>query len=369
MASTEPNASIHLDIQASQPIPPHSLKWFVEIHIFVVTTISCVGLLGNTCQLIVTLRSSLFNQTSGVYLIFLSVLDNVNLCFHLFYSFLDLRDTSDFFCKLTMITGALFAALSWIILVCMTIDRCYMCFVQANSGKLKPRRKTALMICIISVTVTMLYYSLHEGIMFGLVTDTPSDTNMTSNISIYKTYNVGMVGQLQSIARCNLLPEYSNYLLNFHMPVDTFGWRILAPLIVTICNISIIRFLKKYWRFVTVNKLATSRQIHENKITRMLMVISLCYVTSILPSGVYFVSARFIYDDFSEIVSMENPVFLLIHDILVLNHCINFFLYILSARRFRHESKLIFKSVWKTFVRIILRNRTQSTSSIELHDL
>ncbi len=155
--------------------------------------------------------------------------------------------------------------------------------------------------------------------------------------------------------------------MHLHMPADLIGWRFLAPLLVAICNISIIRYLGKSSRFVKVNTCAMLRQIHENKITRMLIMITLCYALLILPSGIYFAMAPSIYVDFSDIVSRKNPVFLMILDILVLNHCVNYFLYILSAKRFRYESKLIFKTIWRTFISKF-RSGDQSTSSFELSD-
>ena len=321
-----------------------SLKWYLNVHPFALTIICSIGLLANTLQFIVIIKSSLVKQTTGVYLRFLAVLDNIQLILHLVYKFLDVKNISSFLCKTTMIGGATFAPLSWLILLIMTIDRWHLCFVKANSGKYKPKRRYAFNICITTLIVTILYYSINEGIMFDLVSIPLNNIESpTGNTSMY-IVDTSQNQTMGNIMICNVLPEYGNVYIYVHAAIDVIFWRFIAPLIVTCCNISIIRFLHKYSRFVSTNN-TISRQIHENKITQMLVIITLCYVLLLVPSGVYFGIAPFIYDDASDYVSLQNPAFLVTQDILLINHSINFFLYILSAKRFRYEASLIFRSI------------------------
>ena len=53
----------------------------------------------------------------------------------------------------------------------------------------------------------------------------------------------------------------------------------------------------------------------------------------------------FLYDDYSEAFAPDNPAYHVIMACTLLNHSINYFLYILASKTFRKEAKVVFMSI------------------------
>ncbi len=122
---------------------------------------------------------------------------------------------------------------------------------------------------------------------------------------------------------CAPLLQHSIYLKTVFIPGDLIIFRMLVPIAVANVN--------------------TNQSNQEKKITRLLVVVSLCYVLFTVPKGIYFLLIPHLYDDVSEAISGRNPVFQVVNNLFLLNHCTNLYLYLLSSKTFREETKLVFK--------------------------
>ncbi len=230
------------------------------------------------------------------------------------------------------------------ILVTMTIEKCY---VLVNPYKPKPTRKQALKIAIASVIIISLVMSVHMSILFGLISQ-PSDDNV-SNSSFYgpaDNESLHKIGERTNV--CTVLPQYENYSEKVFHPIILITTRILYPIMVLMCNLLIIIYLKKHAAQVAPLN-ATSTANNDKRITRLLIIVSLCFAVLILPGGIYMLLIPSLYEDFSEAIDPYNPVFQAVMNCLLLNHSVNYVLYIMASKTFRKEAQVVFNSLFKLF--------------------
>ncbi len=300
------------------------------IQTIVVITICSLGLGANTCAFFVLLKSSIIKSTTGIYLTFLSVFDNLVLITLLFHSFSDIVNVSNVACKLFWMVGVPVTTISSHIVVTMTIEKCY---VLVNPHKPKPTRKQAITIATASVVIITLITAINFGITTGLVpvpvdrTFRNSSTNVTVDNDFPRTGNNPTV--------CSILPQYADYPKNLFNVVSTLVIRLLAPAIVIICNLIIIIYLRKHATqvvpMITVN--AASSAHNDKRITKLLLVVSLCFTLLTLPSSLYILLIPYFYENRSDAVALDNPAFLVVMTCLLVNHSINYLLYGQSQKK------------------------------------
>ncbi len=175
-------------------------------------TICSIGLGANTCAFFVLLKSSIIKSTTGIYLTFLSVFDNLVLITQLFYSFSDIINVSNVACKLFWVVRVPVTTISSLIVVTMTIEKCY---VLVNPYKPKPTRKQAITIATASAFTITLILAIHLGITNGLVTFPVDRTfrNSLDNVTVDKDFRT--TGKETTV--CTILPQYADYPKNlFH---------------------------------------------------------------------------------------------------------------------------------------------------------
>ncbi len=318
------------------------------IQTIVVITICSLGLGANTCAFFVLLKSSIIKSTTGIYLTFLSVFDNLVLITQLLHSLSDTSNVSNVACKLFWIVRAAVFTISNHIVVTMTIEKCY---VLKNPYKPKPTRKQALTIATASVVIITLILAIHVGITRGFVTVlvdrmfSNSSTNITEDNEFHMTR--------YKTTACNILPQYTQYTQNPLRVISVLIIRLHAPAIVIICNLIIIIHLRQHAMqvgpMITVN--ATSNPQNDKRITKLLLIVSLCFAILTLPSSIYFLIVSYSNENISDDVALDNPAYFVIVGCLLVNHSINYILYFMSSKTFRKEAQVAFNFLLTICVR------------------
>ncbi len=317
--------------------------------------ICTIGLGSNSLAFVVILKSSIIKVSTGVFLAFLAILDNLCLILNLIRTFLNINHLNYFSCKIITTGLPLFPRLSWHVLVWMTIDRCY---ITVNPGTSNLKRRRALIISIVVISLTTLVYSSLLGNMFGITKISADSFNTTgANATLLET---PMATNMENEISCSMLPGHERSM-KIYIPIDVLTWSLVAPITVLISNLIIIIYLKKHSTVAPAN-VDTSSSQRERKVTKLLIAVSLCYVLFILPKGIYFTLIPHLYDNVSEAISMKNAAFQVINNLNLLNHSTNFFLYLLSNKTFRRETQLVFTP----FLAFFTRNQQNSNVEINL---
>ena len=335
------------DIQETQAedddIPMNML-----IQTIVVITICSLGLGANTCAFFVLLKSSIIKSTTGIYLTFLSVFDNLVLITQLLHAFSDISNVSNVACKLFWIVRTAVLTISNHIVVTMTIEKCY---ILVNPYKPKPTRKQALTIATASVVILTLILAIHFSITTGLVTVPVDRTFRNSSTNITDDNKVSMTGY--KTTACDILPQYTHYTQNPIRVISVLIMRLHAPAIVLICNLIIILYLRQHAMqvgpMITVN--ATANPQNDKRITKLLLIVSLCFAILTLPSTMYFLIVSYFNENISDAVALDNPAYFVVMSCLLVNHSINYILYIMGSKTFRKEAQVAFNSLLTICVR------------------
>ncbi len=308
-----------------------------------VFAICSIGLGANACALFVLLNSSIIKSTTGIYLSFLAVFDGLVLVTQLVFSFSNVIKLSNIACKSFWVVRVPVITISCYILVIMTTEKCYF---LVNTYKPKPTRKQALKIATISAVVITLVLGTQVGITSGLVSLPVDGTFGNASSYIAHDNNFPVIGN--ETIFCDVLPRYnvySNHLLRLIRLISIVFTRIVAPIIVIICNLIIIRSLRKY--AMQVAPLDASSTVNDKRITKLLIIVSLSFALLTLPFSFYILILRFFYgNNLAEGMDPENLVHQVVINCLLINHSINYFLYILSSKTVRKEAMEAFKSLF-----------------------
>ncbi len=264
------------DIQAEDKDIPIS----TIIQTVVVITICSVGLGANSCTLLVLLKSSIIKTTTGIYLTFLSVYDNLVLVAHLLYVFSEIFQKSNLACKLMSMTLVSVQIISCHILVTMTIEKCY---VLVNPYKPKPTQKQAFTTAAASVIIISLVTSIQMGIMSG-VTTLPLDRPLSNSTFNDPTdNNFSAINDEKTV--CTFLPQYEDYGQKVFHPILLLHSRLLSPAIVIICNLIIIINLKKHAMQVAPLNATVNATANKDKRITILLIVSDARFRACLDSG------------------------------------------------------------------------------------
>ena len=92
---------------------------------------------------------------------------------------------------------------------------------------------------------------------------------------------------------------------------------------------------------------STAVSNHDKRVTRLLLLVSLCFIICLLPSGIYFSLIPYLYGDRMQAFAADNLAWQATLGLLIINQSLNFFLYIASGKKFRNEAKIVFQSIYQ----------------------
>ncbi len=266
------------------------------------------GTIGNILSFAVIVRKEMRNLSSSLYLALLAVADTIHIwTWGLWYfvvsvSDLDLSKYTN--CKLDYFLHTYSHHYSAWLLVSVTIER-FICVYFPFKVKFWCTTKNAKIVCSILAVVL-------------------AGVNFPQFLARYMNNDNG----------CTPYPRYEAFILFYWPYIDLVLYSFLPSLVMGITNGLIVFKMKKSscaHNHVQYSAMAKNSQ----KITVMLITVSTSFICLTLPvEGFTIYVERTSYNFY-----LDNIWFALVNVLKYLNHSINFFLYIVSAEKFRIELK------------------------------
>ena len=287
------------------------------------------GLFLNTLSLIVLTRKRMRKKNANLYLAFLAVYDNCTLTFNFLVGVLrgnnetvgELFQNNVGLCISHAVAIELFNSLSVWIIVTFTVERFLMVRFPIKSRKWSPKR-TLIAISIVSSIITSL--------------------------SFHKIFYTGFEGDsVYGYKPCKTKRKLSGPVIYSHIAIKTWIPTILIVTLNIFIMIEIIRNQSK-----RKNLVQTVITHTDEKITRLLVIVSSVYVLFVLPTGI--IQTAEVVWHVIKMVPPGNPTYseFMITKIKMkwarafvfffyqFNFTINFFLYVASSKLTRFRANL-----------------------------
>ena len=294
-------------------------EWIVAhiIRRWVTIAVSSIGIFTNTLTVGVLCRSTMPKTSCTLIIICLAVFDGMACVCNTLYLmnnfYLDWILDSQAWCKIINLGTSWFEVGSVWILVAVTAERFVAVRFPLRVSTICTRKNAIVTLTVIILVslLTSIYAPVfmikapdHDGCIF--------DSQYTHFIFVY-TWTV-----------VNTLNSY------------------IPMLLICIFNVGIIHAMKKAGKMQTKISTASSSQSvsMSRQITRMCVAVSVTFIVCILPITVASPVYHFLVD-FNDPVGYATLTLLsyLSWLLLTFNHTINFFLYIITGKRFRREFK------------------------------
>ena len=297
---------------------------FLFLRVWLLLAITVVGLVANLIPFLVIIKSNIKESSIGVYLSTLSVFDSIYLImtalFHVpSYGFdLNLVEGNKIFCKAYYIIIFVCSLSSaWIIMV-MTCERCFIVTNPYSLMSNKILRKRAVVITLIIFVISNIMY-IHITVTYDSI-PVPRVINL-SNGEILEYRNV-----------CIYASEYQYFGSKIFSWMHLAVYSALPTVIILTCNVVIIAFVIKAKKNKRIQKSKSGKPDASNKMTTMLLVNSIFFLITTLPITIYYYWFINSSEDYNKL-----PWTILL-DINLLNYSCNFFIYLLSGKKFRDEA-------------------------------
>ena len=285
-----------------------------------------VGTIGNVLSFIAVTNKHCKKSSFTTYIAAFAVVDTVFLFLVVLNSWLhfvfdiDLQEINTVSCKLIEFLILLFGhGSSWLI-AALTVERTF-CTYFPYKVKIVCRPRTGYIV-IATIFLFLSALNLHELFGFGFEYHSESNRTDCSFINI----------------------RYENFVLYYFSWIE-FALYFLLPVLVIIVGNSatVIRVFR-----TNTASLATS-DVNRTRRNRHLLIITLLvsfsFIIFVSPVTLYFSLKPYLFEDadyfFSSSVA-EDVVSTIVYHLGFMNHAINFFLYILSGKRFRRGLKAAF---------------------------
>ncbi|XP_076443975.1 galanin-like G-protein coupled receptor npr-9 [Babylonia areolata] len=292
-----------------------------------------VGLVGNCLSFVVMKAKALRHKSYSHYLCALAVFDSMVLVtrearyldalltyFHHPGVF---RTFSTPACKLFLFTETLSCLVSSWLVVAMALERLLVVY--------RPFRKNVLctqkgaLVVITSIFVICCYTQVFRLVM--VVSDN---------------------------GRCLSHPHYQDVYMTLHTYVYQIVLAFLLPvLIVFICNVSVLKKIYQVERTLREDENSASTRLNEassqrSKTTRLLLTIGFVFVLTLLPANTLTIVMLFAYRlhgvAAQPLILAAIPWNNVLSAITDVNYAANFYLYVLSGRKFRHELRRLLRT-------------------------
>ena len=301
---------------------------FLFLRVWVLLVISFIGLIANIISFLVIIRSNIKETSIGVYLLSLSVFDSVYLVmtplFHVpSYGFdVNLVEGSKIFCKVYYISIFVSSLSSAWVITAMTCERCLIITNPYSITSNKTLRRRAIAITsLILFTSTVIY--IHIAITYDSIR-IPRVLDISSG-EILEYWNI-----------CVYTPEYEHFGSNIFSWIHLTIYSALPTVIILTCNIVIIIFVVKARKNKRIKASKSGKSNASNRMTTMLLINSIFFLITTLPIIIYY---YWFIDSAGDFNSLPWTILL---NINLLNYSCNFFIYLLSGKKFRDEATKLF---------------------------
>lgn len=205
---------------------------------------------------------------------------------------------------------------SWI-LVAMTVERFIAVWFPLKVNRIYSKTKATLVL----VSVTMLTFCFNAVYFWIIHEDHRGSTR-----------------------KCQPRPQFQDFMKYYWNLADALAYAIIPCVLVLLSNTLIIinvQMASKTQRHLTNNFDQSARRVRDQQqITTMLIVISVAFLTLMLPNSIFYIVKDYWVYEANTFGQLEHAfVKQIIHVLSDLNHSINFYLYFLSMATFRRRFK------------------------------
>ena len=259
-----------------------------------------LGIGGNLLSVAVLSRPTLRKSATSVFLIALAVADTLFLLTGLMRHWLvyligtDVRDINESSCKIHVMLTYVARYMSRWILVFVSIERFIAVLFPTHHKTLFSRTKALIIVMIMSVFFFLVCLQMY--VMFG------RDTNGT----------------------CGTLSAYDDYWLGVWQQIDMVIGSLLPFIIMIGATVSIV-----------VKLFLIKSPDGSNKVTSLtipLMAVNLVFLITTMPQGIVYAMGKSFYMNSLSVVGI---VHFTTGMLVYVNSSVNFYLYVLTGRRFR----------------------------------
>ncbi len=319
------------------PINVNGDKDISNIFIYIKTVwfllILIVGVLFNSLSCTIIIKQGLIKTSIWIYIAALSITDSGTLIMFFIYEFSkepvsllgNILSKNSTTCK--TITALVFAVggCSQYLLTIMTVSRCLL-IIRPYSQPPTPKQTLGYVFLII--IIMFLIFAPFLATTFDVI-KIPVHINSTDIVKV-----------------CTILPKYSD-LYTYFVKIDLVIYFIIPLVLILTSNCVIVFKLYQRSRESKINRSQDKYQ-EDVKILYMLMAVSLFFILCTTPFVIYQTLVPYIYGtDLGEAYSPDNIAWVIIGNIVLLNNCCNFFLYVASGKIFRNQLKQFFRNIFK----------------------
>ncbi len=300
---------------------------FIRVKTITFTMAALIGIVANIFSLMIIIKQGLIKSGVWVYIAALSVSDILTIITFYIYEFSKdpanyfgfLYTNNNFTCKLMVSLQYCFGTMSVYFLVFMTVERAVLIL---SPYRQPTSQKQAMLVVIIIIILWSVSYLTWIFISYGIL-EFPA--------SVFGRDGTEM------IQACTLLPKFHKYLSLYTWLEFTIYYVIPVFLIIS-ANICIIYVLTKRAKSKGINRSKIQAKKDE-KITRMLIVLSVSFVITISPSALYAtILWKYFYESTEVAFAFDNVAYNISITFSTLLFCGNFFIYCLSGEMFRQEA-------------------------------
>ncbi len=327
-------------------------NWLAESQIYFLGIITCVGVITNSLSFRLMVGKRFRKTTVGVYIGTLAIFDNLSLVV-IFVLALEIEPLSyitsaysDALCKILNVGAYVCIPVSAYVIAVLSCERCY---VTMHPYRPKPTYKHALICVSVVIALISMSYSPIAIVMYGLSPVQSVLTEMTTqNPGLFQTNNSNSESAVQSKLSgtefvCNPLPQHQFNVDNYVVVIDLIVANIIPYITITVANILLI--IKMVKSRSQLHPQAFNQQMNalqaknkkERRVTRMLITASLFYLITTLPLSLYVCIVSITLGTFND------PIWVVLLDLYVLNFSLNFFVYVISGQTFRAEFKKLLR--------------------------
>ena len=302
----EPMLSDYMEFRAA--------LWINKYYLYI---ICAIGVPGNIAC-IATLTQMKPFLSYAVYMLLLAVSDMVSITIKMVYFQITANDVKmgDIFCQLILFLGTVAQQYSNWILVAMTVERFVAIWFPFKVKKICTKRNVAL------ANIVMIVVFICANWHFLLTFEEVADPLLVWD--------------------CRPKPNFAYFINVVWYWIDGTLYAFLPIILIVVLNGLIVYAVKRATNtridLTNNTKKARDKAAQQRQMTIMLLTISMVFIVLVLPNCIFFIVKE--YWTWKNTLHGTAQYFLLYQIVFVLsdlNHAVNFYLYCLSGKRFRHN--------------------------------
>jgi len=321
--------SLSLDVLISDDLNVHlgtkisEQSIIIQCCFYLIISFVFIGFIFNLLTLITFCQKRTRTAGGGVYLLILSIINQLNLfLFLIHFLFLVQFETTLYLCKFIEYFAKVLPSISDWLSVFVTMEGGYLCFAGAKFNKAKSKTFAKIMI-ILLITIQSIAY-LHEFLFRRLIQD--------------------LLAYENNRQWCIISFDHFHWLKNYNVILNILN--IVLPFLCSLICAS----------FILIKQAFVARKFSPNQTYLMairnefgkhkhLLIAPILLVLLNLPRVIFL----FIFTCFNSSDKWQTHLLLTTHFLSFVPRLLTFFLFVLTSSLFKHELKLFFKRLRRSY--------------------